>query len=700
MSAQENSLSGEGRGNSRAARMLAVLFVLVALCIAGGAWWYLRDSRERLLHELTQAMEVQAGGKAALLTVWSGSLLDQVAIFANQDMLRLFTSSARAAQVPAGELRRRLAAVDEGGTALEGAGESLRQLVGRAPLIRSLLKEFQEKKDFLQVALLDTDLEVLLAPGGDQALLPADASPLLRAALEEKKKVFLPVREREGKLVMSLAVPIFAPLYVDSSGDSVTALLLVSCDVLPVVRAATGHVGRDRVGTAILQSFNGRLYRLAPDAPGGTVILPGWQTEGEELPAAVREDPGLPPERRQLYTLARPVPYLPWLVAQGVGVDTLEERQAGLSKHVTLLALLLAALAGVVLMALWWAMVGRNERAVAQQMRRLYLMLNQQKQIMDGVNAALSAGVVLNDMDGVLFYANQGFAALAGKEAAALRGLRHTDLGRDLARSLVTHTLAVHRTGARADFTEALSVGGQRRFFLAVCTPFRDEAGRITGVVSVYNDITSMAEAQRRAQRMVTQTVHALARSIEAVDAYLCGQSERTAQLACLLAVRLGRGDAETLATLRAAASLSQVGMIRLPRELRAKTGALTAEERTLLHRHVDYAREALGGMDFGLPVLPAITQMYERMDGSGYPAGLAGEAICFNARVLAVANTFCALMRPRSYRMARTVEDALGILGEQPPKYDSAVVEALRALLDTDEGRTFLTAIRGEQKG
>ena len=58
--------------------------------------------------------------------------------------------------------------------------------------------------------------------------------------------------------------------------------------------------------------------------------------------------------------------------------------------------------------------MGRREHAVAEQMRRLYLMVNQQKQIMDGVNSALSAGVVLNDLNGIIFYANQSFARLSG----------------------------------------------------------------------------------------------------------------------------------------------------------------------------------------------------------------------------------------------------------------------------------------------
>ena len=305
---------------------------------------------------------------------------------------------------------------------------------------------------------------------------------------------------------------------------------------------------------------------------------------------------------------------------------------------------------------------------------------------------------MLNDLNGVIHYANQSFARLCGREKATeLRGLKYSELDMELARSLVTHTLAVHRAGEPFSFAEALLVDGKLRYYLTSCTPFRDENGRLSGMVSVYSDMTDIAVAQQRSQQMVAQTVNAFVKAIEAVDTYLRGQSAFTAQLAVSLACVLGLNDAETLATLRTAANLSHVGMIQLPKDLLTKTGALSAQERELLQQHVEFAREALADIDFGLPVLEAITQMYERLDGSGYPLALNDGAICLNARILAVANTFCALMRPRSYREAHSTEDALNILSETPPKYDASVVGSLRAFLETEQGMAFLEHLLGD---
>lgn len=153
-----------------------------------------------------------------------------------------------------------------------------------------------------------------------------------------------------------------------------------------------------------------------------------------------------------------------------------------------------------------------------------------------------------------------------------------------------------------------------------------------------------------------------------------------------------------TLATLRTAANLSQIGMIQLPKELLTKSGLLTPEERALLQNHVEYAKQALAGVDFGLPVMEAISQMFERMDGSGYPESLDGSAICENARILAVANTFCALVRSRSYRQAHSVDQAMEILSAQPPKYDMQVVEALRQFLLTEPGQSFLALLESDR--
>ena len=716
MAPQDLTLPGVAQRNRKAALTMLALFVLAIGLIFLCARWYLQNSRANMQREMGQEMNSQASGKVALLTVWSGTLAGQVNVFVSQDMLRLFAAEVSSSGVAAQDLLQQgnehstdfaddiIPPPDSNGSGSNGVGsnvtgnhEPLKKLAPRLPLMINYLNEFAEKNDFTGVCLVNTDLQIYLAPDGQQTVAE-ELKPYLKQAIENKHPVLMPVRRENGRLVMDVAFPIFAPLYVDSTGERVVSLLLATYGVLPVTDAATGE-SNNQYHTYILQVVDDGLQRIAPTEPSGVVELPGWTLTNGSLPLDTRIDPGLPKDSQEVYGLALPVPNLPWLVEQTLPVSRIDEKFAEIRQNVMVASAIMTVLVGVMLAALWWSLVSRNERAVAEQMHRLYLVVNQQKQIMDGVNSALSAGIVLNDLNGVIHYANQSFARMCAMDAAVLRGKKYSELGMELAHSLVTHTLVVNRSGEPFNFAEALLVDGKLHYFLTSCTPFRDENGRLSGMVSVYSDMTEMALTQQRSQQMVAQTVNAFVRAIEAVDTYLRGQSAFTAQLAVALADGLGRNDAETLATLRTAANLSHVGMIQLPKELLTKTGALSDEERALLKKHVGFAREALADIDFGLPVLEAITQMYERLDGSGYPAGRTNGAICEHARILAVANTFCALVRPRSYREAHDTDDALKILSETPPKYDLSVVNALRVFLTTEPGRAFMAQLLADQQ-
>ena len=141
---------------------------------------------------------------------------------------------------------------------------------------------------------------------------------------------------------------------------------------------------------------------------------------------------------------------------------------------------------------------------------------------------------------------------------------------------------------------------------------------------------------------------------------------------------------------LRTAAALSQIGKLFIPRNLLHKTGQLTPEERAEIMRAPEYAYELLKDIDFGQPVAEAVHDMFEKLDGSGYPRGLSANSIAPAPRVLGVVNTFCAMVSPRSHREGLRYEDAMTRLRDDP-SVDSAVVEALDAVLRTPEGMSSI---------
>ncbi|MBO4314015.1 MAG: PAS domain-containing protein [Desulfovibrio sp.] len=695
-------MNGKMRATCVMFLLLAAVGVLV-FCIAN---WMLETNRKEQLRSIGQDMTADASRQVALITVWKGAVASGLESFTRMDMLQLLAAEVESAAIPAKkllELGGNAATGDgaEGEGGEQGAVENsrqaaeestkLRQLAPKLPLMLRQMLELIEKNNLSSACLLDVHGEPWLAPSSVPEVGDGAVKESLKRVIDEGVPVVLPIRKERSTLVVDLAFPVFAPRYLDRSGKHVVAILLSTCSVRPVVKAATMLNARGSYTSALLEEQGGNLHLLDEVGSRMDALTEGYSLKDGSLPLALRDMPVRAGGTVPAYTLAVSVPDTPWHVLRAMDAADVDAAYAQFRRNVVIGACLVMALAAIIMIALWWWLAGRRERAIANEMRGLYLMVNEQKQIIDGVNTALSAGIVLNDLSGVIYYANQSYADMAGMTIDAISGITYDKLPDALARSLVEHTIAVNDTVEKADFTETLPLAGGLRHFMTSCCPFIDHEGQFVGMVSVYSDVTEMVASQERSQRMVTQTVRALVRAIEAVDPYLCGQSFFTANLSVSLAEQMRISDASTQSTLRTAASLSQIGMIRLPREIVRKTSVLTDEERAQMHRHVEYARNILAEIDFGLPVLPAITQMYERLDGSGYPAGLSGDAICQNARILAVANTFCALMRPRSYRTAHDIADALNILRAKPLRYDPEVVSALNDFLETDDGHAFL---------
>ena len=349
------------------------------------------------------------------------------------------------------------------------------------------------------------------------------------------------------------------------------------------------------------------------------------------------------------------------------------------------------------LLAVWWWLVGRNARNVSAELLQLYQISNQQKQLLDGINSALVDGIVLTDKGGMVQYANQAFARMVGRSDEELVGMDCAAIfGYDTALRLYKQLDVAIQSEQSFMFKDVMWLQSKKYHYQITCSPYRNESGVITGTVSVFRDITQLVDAQERNQRMVRQTIAAFMHAIEAVDPYLGGQSSYMANLGGDLVKTLGLSE-EDESTVRTAASLSQIGKMQLPRELLTKPGAFTPEERQAMERHVEYARETLKNINFELPVVEAISQMNEFMDGSGYPEKLHGDEIGICGRILSVANTFCALIRPRSYRNAKSVDVALNILESESAKYDQHVVHALREYLKTPAGEKFVRSLADE---
>ena len=176
------------------------------------------------------------------------------------------------------------------------------------------------------------------------------------------------------------------------------------------------------------------------------------------------------------------------------------------------------------------------------------------------------------------------------------------------------------------------------------------------------------------------ETLSRLARAIEFRDAGTSTHLERMARLAALVAEGLGLPEDE-VKTIEAAAPLHDMGKIAIPDAVLMKPGQLTAEEMAVMRRHPRIGYELLADSPNRFIQAGALIALrhHERWDGSGYPDGLAGEAIPLEARIVAVADVFDALVSQRPYKEAWTVDAALAYLYAQRGRlFDPECVDAL----------------------
>ncbi|MFG0265060.1 MAG: HD-GYP domain-containing protein [Rhodopirellula sp. JB055] len=179
-------------------------------------------------------------------------------------------------------------------------------------------------------------------------------------------------------------------------------------------------------------------------------------------------------------------------------------------------------------------------------------------------------------------------------------------------------------------------------------------------------------------QSMLEGMVRSLASALDAKDAYTCGHSSRVADLAVALSRRLGMSQHDS-DSLQLAGILHDIGKIGIDDSVLKKPGALTDEEFDQIKQHPVLGYEILKGIRPFRHILPAVRHHHESWDGRGYPDGLAGESIPRAAQILAVADSFDAMVSDRPYRKGMPLDKVRKIFLEGRGKqWASDVVDAL----------------------
>ena len=201
---------------------------------------------------------------------------------------------------------------------------------------------------------------------------------------------------------------------------------------------------------------------------------------------------------------------------------------------------------------------------------------------------------------------------------------------------------------------------------------------------TIYQDITEQKKTEEKLRETLSGLRNALGGIIQVLsaitekrDPYTAGHQKRVADLARAIGEEMGLA-AERVEGLRLAGTIHDIGKVSIPAEILSKPGSLTETEYRLIQDHPKVGHDILGDIKFSWPIAIIVLQHHERMNGSGYPAGLKGDDILLEARILAVSDVMEAMASHRPYRPALGIEAALKEIDKSKGVlFDSDVVAA-----------------------
>ncbi len=186
----------------------------------------------------------------------------------------------------------------------------------------------------------------------------------------------------------------------------------------------------------------------------------------------------------------------------------------------------------------------------------------------------------------------------------------------------------------------------------------------------------NLRQACRTLKKANLDSVKVLAGATDAKDPYTRGHSDRVRRMSLKVAVSLGFTE-ERMETLEYGALLHDIGKIGIKDEILGKQGVLSSEEYQMIQEHTLIGVKIVEGIEFFEDKIPMIRNHHEHFDGTGYPDGLAGEAIPLEARIIAVPDAFDAMASLRPHRETMPLEHILLEMGEYKGKqFDPKILE------------------------
>jgi hypothetical protein len=314
-------------------------------------------------------------------------------------------------------------------------------------------------------------------------------------------------------------------------------------------------------------------------------------------------------------------------------------------------------------------------------------------------------------------YAGLAFAAVLGADPRA-RPLAQSSVGRVLvaavAGGVVYYAVNISLVAGVLSLTTGMSL---RRIWVGNLSPtvvayvgygvlgllmaeVYQEVGMLAAVLFLAPLLVARAAFANYAKlrEAYDSTVRALVQAVETKDYYTRGHSERVSRVTEMIAREWGMRE-DRVQVIRIAGMLHDVGKLGVPTKILQKQGKLNQLEFEAIKLHPLRGYEMLCEIDFLTEALSGVYHHHERLDGRGYPMGLQDEEIPEFARIIMVADAFDSMTSTRSYRLAKTVDEAVAELRRcESVQFDPKVVDCLVAAVEKHGWQPHAEPFHGEK--
>jgi len=643
---------------------LALVLLIASYWISG----FLIDKKQgELLAELKIRQEITVAGKADVIRTWISETGQRANLLTNNPLIQLFATEV----------------------SISGSDGLTAPLQAQLPYMQNAITQFVQENNLIAAYLVDQQGRAYLASNDSPSLSKEQRAKAI-AHYAQNGIGTTDARISNGQLVFDFLIPVFpAQSSVDAKGEKPTGIfvmtVLASKNLANFIKTSNLSVEGEK--TRLFQKNGADYYELTPTRKPFISEIPD-PAVGNDL--TIFELKTLSGSSEPTYAVGVEIAGTNWVLIQTVPqVTALAPLQPyayaiyGLSGSI--FVVFISILSGI-----WFSLKSQNARNMASQYKELAQQINAQRRLLGSINNTVDDLISLKDGDGKYVYANPAMARFVGFPEKAIPGKTDRDLFENgAARKFLDMDATVIETGQTTSDILEIEVDGETKIVRVEKSRLLDDNSAFMGIVTVCGDITDYIMNQRQKEELGRKTISILVRMMEENDPHLAGHSYLMGKIVDKVSDIMGLAG-EQKQTILTGANLSQIGKISIPAEIRTKESRLTKAEMGIMQGHVGKAEAMLREMDIHPPVVTAVSQMYERQDGTGYPQQLKGDDIDMSARILGMADILVARISPRTYREAISVEEAMEVFRSNPEKYDPEVVQAFDDFLGSHAGNAF----------